>query len=413
MNRAAPLTVLLSILVSPVLISPILISPGYADTVELSGGGHLSGEAKRKGEFAVVKVDDEIMVAIPASRVERLVTSAELGEYRERAAAAGQNAELHYQLAIWCRSNVPGNAKLYQRLHMERAVELDPDQSAARAWLGYKKQSGKWILTSELMRNRGMIMCAGHWVLPEAMAISDEQTSANVQAKKWIRDVKRLVKNVQDNDKKSQEAMAALSAIEDPSAATAIALQLNESRKDKSQGRELRQLWIRLLGRFRNRAAIEALVMAGVHEDDAVIREAALEQLVQYGSESAVATYLPMLKSNVNDQVNRAARALSWFPDSELALTYVSALVTEHKTIEAAGPGLSVGFGESTGGNSGQGLLTGGKPKLIIREIQNNAVLALLRKIESEVDYGYDEQQWLEHFARKRGEFKGDLRRDL
>lgn len=384
-----------------------------ADTVELSGGGHLTGVAKRKDDVAVVKVDDQIMVAIPTSRVDRLVTSAELGEYRRRASEAGEDAELHYQLAIWCGSNVPGNAKPYQRLHMERAVEIDPEHSAARAWLGYKKQSGKWVLTSELMRDRGMIRSGNGWVIPEAIAISEEQTSANVAAKKWIRDVRRLVKIVQDNDKKSADALATLTAIDDPNAAAAIALQLKQSRKDKSQSNSLRLLWIKLLGKFRNRDSLEALVATGVFEDDAIIREAALDQLVQYGSGSAVATYLPMLKSNNNDEVQRAARALAWFPDNELALTYVDALVTEHKTIQAAGPAMSVGFGQSSNGSSSQGMSTGGKPKVTIRQMQNTAVLALLRQIESEVDYGYDEQKWLEHFARKRGEFTGDLRRDL
>jgi len=387
----------------------LLISSAMADTLELSGGGHLSGQAKTRGDFAVVKVDDQIQLAIPTSRVRRTVTSSELAIYRERAKAAGEDAEKHYRLAIWCGKNVPGDSRLYKRLHMRRAVEIDSDHSNARVWLGYKKQKGKWILKSKLMRDRGMIWRGGRWELPEAMAISEGQSSANIEAKQWIREVNRLVKSVQiGNVKKAPGAMVALKAIDDPSAASAIALQLKNSRGNKSQSRELRRLWVKLLGRFRNRNSVAALVLAGIEEADATIREEALEQLVKYGSGSAVATYLPMLKSNDNAQINRAARALFWFPDPELAMTYVNALVTEHRRIEAPGPQTQVGFGDQ----GERGLAFGQKPQVVARKKTNPAVQSLLREIEPDVDHGYDEQAWLEYFAKKRGSYDGDLRRD-
>jgi hypothetical protein len=384
-----------------------------ADTVELSGGGHLSGQARTRGDVTVVKVDDRIQVAVPASRVRRTVEANELSAYRERAAAAADDAEQHYQLAIWCGGNVPGESDFYKRFHMERAIQIDSDHSKARAWLGYKLQQGEWVLTSELMRDRGMIRRGSGWEMPEAIAISEGQQTANTETKKWIREVKRLVKVSNGrNDQKAQEAIDTLAAIVDPNAATAIAQQLKESRGDPSQRRELRQLWVDLLGRFHNRDAIEALVFAGVDEPDAVIREQALVELSKFGSQSAVATYLPMLRSSDNEVVNRAARALAWFPDSELALTYVEALVTEHKTVAPAGPAMQIGFGESSSGNSSRGMSMGGKPQVTIQTKQNPAVLSLLRELETEVDYGYDEQAWLEYFASKRGQFTGDLRRD-
>ncbi len=407
--QAAKLEVMKSATCSFPLLLLLSVSPLGADTLELSGGGFLAGQAKKSGDFAVIRIDEDVQIAVPASRVKRTVMSSELAEYRQRAAAAGADAEQHYQLAIWCGSHVPGNTDLYKRLHMERAIQIDPEHSKARAWLGYKKQSGKWVLSSELMRDRGMIWVTGRWELPEAIAISEDQSSADVGSKRWIREVKRLVKSVQGrNEKKATEAMLALQAIEDPSAAGAIADQLQNSRGKQSQSPELRRLWVQLLGRFHNRASVEALVLAGVSEEDATIREAALDRLVEFGASSAVATYLPMLKSNDNNLVNRAARALSWFPDSELALTYVDALVTEHKQIEAPGPSTQLGFGDQ--GSSG--LTYGKKPTVIAVRKTNPAVLSLLRQIEPDVDYGFDEQAWQQHFAQQRGGFGGDLRRD-
>lgn len=407
-------TVLACLVITLASVPNIDCSSLWADTIELRGGGHLTGTSKNRGEFTVVQVDDSIQIAIPASRVTRTVDSADLAEYRTRATAAGNDAEKHYQLAIWCGSNVPGDTRLYKRRHMERAVEIDPEHSRARAWLGYKKQKGKWTLTKDLMRDRGMVWRGGRWELPEAMAISEGQSSSNKQAKQWIRKISGLVKAINGRNKqKADEAMVAIKAIDDPAAAMAVAMQFKASRNNKSQTRELRREWVRLLGRFQNHESVKALVLAGIAENDATIREAALDQLVQYGSGSAVATYLPMLKSNDNKIVNRAADCLSWFPDSELAFSYVTALVTEHKQVEAPKPQMQIGFGQGVGGNKNGGMAVGGKPKVFQRSKQNPAVLNLLRKVETEVDFGYDEQAWMDYFARKRGAFSGDLRRDL
>lgn len=401
-------TVLLLLLISSVPLLPLL--DASADTVELRGGGQLTGQVVRKPDWVIVKVDDNLQVAIQPSRVTRVVTSDKLQEYRRRVIAAGNDAELHYQLGIWCLkdNNVPGDSQHYRRHHMRRAIELDPEHSRARASLGYTKVEGKWVRSSDLMRDRGMILRGSGWELPESVAIEEFQDATNVQSKKWIREVNRLTKSVLIGSAKSKESLEALQAINDPIAAEAIARQLSESRENRSQSRTLRLLWVKLLGQFQNSTSVRALVLAGIEETDETVREAALDQLLEYGASSAVATYLPMLKSNDNKLVNRAARALTWFPDPELALTYVDALVTKHTKQIAGGPGMQAGFNNQGGG----GLAMGGKAKVISTPKTNPAVLTLVKMIEPEVDYGYDEQAWQLHFASKRNAYSGDLRRD-
>ena len=390
-------------------LAMLTLSPAAADTVELSGGGHLDGAVQQNGDAVIVALDDEIKVAVPKSRVRRVVTSGELAKYRQLVVAAGEDAEKHYQLAIWCikDNNVPGNSDQYKRYHMARAVELDPDHTKARAALGFTRNEGRWVLTSELMRQRGMITRAGSWELPETTALDDFEDSNNVASKKWIKEVKRLVGIVLRGSKKSGEALEALQAIDDPHAAGAIAQQLIGSRDNGKQSQNLRIIWVDILGRLKTGASVEALVRTGIDEPDNVIRERALDKLQEYGASSAVATYLPMLKANDNKLVNRAARALSRFPDPELVLTYVEALVTTHKQQLAPGPGMSVGFGDNGGG-----LSTGGQAKVISETRNNPAVLALVKIVETEADHGYDEQAWLSYFAQKRAAFSGDLRRD-
>ena len=381
----------------------------HADTVELSGGGHLSGKVERKDDFIVVQIDDSIQIAIPASRVKRIVNTDQLAAYRELAAKVGDDAEKHYQLALWCvrSEQVPGEIGKYKDFHMERAIALDPDHAKARAALGYTQDNGRWIQTDRLMTERGMIPGSVGWELPEAAAIADFQDSQNVDARKWTREVKRLVAVVLRGSSKAPEALASLKAIDDSLAADAIAQELLESRGNSNQSRQLRMVWVELLGKFKNIVAVEALVRTGLEEPDSLIREAALDRLVEYGADSAVATYMQYLSSNDNQLVNRAARALSWFPDPERSLDYIRSLVTTHQYESAPGPEMQVGFGDNGGG-----LQMGGKKPVRTERRKNPAVLKLVQEVMPEVDYGYDEKAWLQHIANQRNQYSGDLRRD-
>ena len=187
-------------------------APGRADTVELSRGGHLTGKVQRKEKVVIVVVDEKIQVAIPDSRVRRVVSSDELAEYRRRVIAAGDDPEAHYELARWCvtGTNVPGDAQKYKEYHLRRAIELDPEHIKARAALDYVKHRGQWIQKDQLYRERGMITRGGSATLPEAAAIEDSRQATDVETKKWIREVKRLVAMATRPSSKSAEALEKL-----------------------------------------------------------------------------------------------------------------------------------------------------------------------------------------------------------
>lgn len=406
-NRAS------NVAVASALLAVALTAASVAgDTVELSGGGHVTGKVQRLDDqkLVIVQIDDDLRLALPASRVRRVIESEQLADYGRLAEQAGDDAERHYQLGRKCMEvkNFPGDAELYKQYHMRRAIALDPDHSEARASLNYVKLRGKWVKYEDQQRRRGLVRVGGQWQLPEAAARNEVLDAADEAAKRWTKEVNRLVGIVVRGRGKVDEAWQTLAAIEDPLASDAIARQLLESREKRNQSRSLRKLWIDLLAKFRTRAAVEALVRTGIDEPDSVIREQALTKLQEYGRGSAIATYLPMLEAEDNALVNRAAQALSWFPDPELALTYVEALVTTHERKILPGAGTQAGF---TNDGSG-GFTTGGKEKVIKYQKQNPAVLGLLNKIEPEVNHGYDQTAWRNHFASKLTGFDGDLRRD-
>lgn len=383
-----------------------LPSPGRADTVIVSGGGQVDGVVREdlaRGEsVVVVDVDGEIFVKLPKSRVRQTLPSDELAEYRRRAAIAGNDPELNYELARWCKQ---ARLQPQYKYHLQRTIAVEPDHAKARAALRYVKQKGQWRLFSDVKRSEGMISVAGKWVLPEAEAMERQAKAAEVTSKQWASEIDRLRKMV---ERGNSEGWQALEAIDDPLAAWGIARELQQSR-DGSQPRQLRSLWVRLLGRFKTSTSVEALVLTLLEEDDPVVRDLAIDQLHQYGQGSAVATLVPMLRSNSASEVSAAAAALTEFDaDPELAMTFVDALVTEHKKVIAPGAGTQAGF-SNTGGNS---FSTGGKAKVVKVPRNNPDVRALLKEIAAGVDYGYDKDQWRAHFAAQRDAYSGDLRRD-
>lgn len=381
------------------------------DTVELRGGGHVAGKVLRQadtpqGGFVAIRVDDGISVAIERSRIARVRTAEELADYAKRAAAAGDDPEKHYELGRWCTANHLSQQRLF---HYQRAITLNPEHSLARAALDYVRDDlGNWIPFAVQQRNRGLVLSKGGWQFPEAVARQRMQDQANVAASEWVRKVVRLRKQFLGRGKKQQEAFQELQAIRDPLASEAIAGELEGSRGKSTQPQGLRLVWVKLLGIFRTPTAVRTLVFTGINEPDPVVREAALTQLKTYGSDSAIATYVPMTQSSNHSKVRSGLRGLIYFPRPHLAMTYVDALVTTHMQVLPPTPGISTGFSDT--GNSGFSTGSDNKPVPIPKK--NMDALTLLKMIEPDVDYGFNEQAWREHFARKLTTYQGDLRRD-
>ena len=383
------------------------ISPVRADVVELRSGGQAEGAVKRveqeRAPFVVVTIDDNVRVAIPEAQISRVADAKNLAEYRKLVAKTEQAAEAQYELAIWCKKN---QLLPQHKFHLHQAIAEDPDHSKARAALAYVSHEGKWIRHAELQAQRGMISVSGKYRLPEEVALLDAQSESNVDAKRWNREVSRLRTAVLRGGEKGQEASAELAAIKDPTAAYAMARELIDS--GARQPQSLRLFWIERLASFSSRPALEALVRTGIDDADYVVREKALEALQKTSPETAIANYLPMLKSNDNGLVRRAAIALTYFPNPEFAMSLVDALVTQHQREIPAGQGMNVGFGSDGSG----GLSSGGKAQVITDQVNNPQVLSLLRQIEPDADFGYDQNRWRQYYAKRLSNYSGNMRRD-
>tara|TARA_A100001391_G_scaffold187751_2_gene157916 strand:- start:420 stop:938 length:519 start_codon:yes stop_codon:yes gene_type:complete len=168
-------------------------------------------------------------------------------------------------------------------------------------------------------------------------------------------------------------------------------------------------IYVRLLGRLRNGGTVAALVELGLNEPDELIREEALRQLTEFGAPSAVATYVPLLRSSSPGQVDAAARALTFFVDPELAFAYVDALVTEKQSqVQVGSGGTQAGFGN----NGVSGMSQGASVFTKTSSFKHPAALQLVKAIAPGADYGYDETAWRQYFAALRNPYREDMRRD-
>lgn len=382
------------------------------NTVELSGGGHLASDSVQRRNpsegraYVAARLDEGLWVKLPQSRVTRVVVADDLAEYRRRVAIAADDPELHYALARWCKQVTSVPLEQQYRYHLRRTIALDPDHSKARAALGYTEHQGQWKPFEEVKREEGMISVAGRWVVPEAETLRRQDDEIDVASKRWAKEINRLRRMI---SRGNAEAWESLLAITDPLAAPGIAKELADTRAQHAALRDIRRAFVQLLGRFRIPASVESLTRTVLHEPDPVIRDLAVQQLKDFGQASAIATYMPMLRSNEERVVSNAAAALAEFPPQpELALPLVDALVTQHKRVIAPGPGTQVGFGSGGVG----GMSTGGKATVVMQPQKNADVLRILKAMESGVDHGYDQSRWKRHFAAKWASYSGDLRRD-
>lgn len=393
-------------------LSGLRATDAATNTVELSGGGHLTSDAVQRRDppegraYVAARLDEGLWVKLPQSRVTRVVQADELAEYRRRVAIAADDPELHYALARWCKQVTAVPLEQQYRYHLRRTIALDPGHGKARAALGYTEHQGQWKPFAEVKREEGMISVAGRWVVPEAETLRRQDEEIDIASKRWAKEINRLRRMI---SRGNAEAWETLLAIDDPHAAPGIAKELADTRAQHAALRDIRRVFVQLLGRFRIPASVESLTRTVLHEPDPVIRDLAVQQLKDYGQASAIATYMPMLRSNEERVVSTAAAALAEFPPQpELALSLVDALVTQHKRVIPPGPGTQVGFGSGGVG----GMSTGGKATVVMQPQKNADVLKILKAMESGVDHGYDQSRWKRYFAGKWASYSGDLRRD-
>lgn len=382
-------------------------SPARAEVFLLAGGGRIEGKLLNRDQspretFAIETASGR--VTLEKSQVEQVLVprSAEL-QYEQIYPTFPDTAEGQWKLAAWCLEQ---GLTVQRKAHLERVIELDPDHAEARRALGYSKIDGRWTTQEELMRNRGYMRYRGRWLLPQEVELLKKKESSEKAEKEWAQKVERWQNNLgTDRDASAREG---LRMIEDPNAVKALSLVMKREKREQAK-----LLYIEALARVNTPEAFRILAKTSIEDPSDEVRLSSVEALRKTKSHDIVAFYVGQLKSKDNSYVNRAAVGLSHMGDRTAVAPLIDALVTVHRfRIGPANsnPG-SISTTFSPNGGGGGGLSMGGGPKIIKKDIQNQAVLDALVMLTS-ANFGFEIRQWKSWFAAQKQRETLDARRN-
>ena len=356
---------------------------------QLANGGEISGELVN-----VNRADQDSFVIRPYIGGEITLTATSVLEvvaqqsveiaYTKKRLQVIDSVDGHLELAEWCREK---RLKQNQKDHLQRVLQIDPDQPTARSLLGYTLVDGKWMTRDEKMRSRGYVRDGSRWVLPQEKNLREKQKQLKQAEREWYEKVKRYSKWLTSNKRASGQEH--LLDIKDPHASPALVYFFTKAKRQENV-----EILARALTNVGTANAFEAIVNRTMAESNDDISYFCLELLEQYKPPGAIAVYLDALRSKDNVKVNRAGRGLSFVGDSSVTRPLIRALVTQHKfKIGNDNPGsVSTSFG-GVGGSKGTGFVSGGGPKIVAQNMRNKEVLGALRSITGK-DFDYDLGAW-------------------
>jgi len=378
--------------------------PARADVFLLSSGGQVEGEFLNRDEVPrtryVVRLESGGELVLPAKAVSNVVVRTEVQRrYEELLPKMPPTVEGHWKMAEWCRER---SLEALRETHLREILKLDPEHEKARSLLGYQRLSGRWMTTEEYRQGLGYVRHGTDWRLPQELELLLAREQWRKEELEWKQKLRILRGKV--GRKGGERALEEIRAIRDP-AATAALVQLLDGR---DESRDMKMLYLDVLGRLGSPGAVNALAKRSIYEDDSAIREKALDLLQRFASPRLAESVAERLRDDNNTIVNRAALVLERFGERGVTPELIDALTTKHKQTLGSGSGITPSFS----GDGGAGLSMGGGPKVVVSELQNGAVLAALTALYPGAGFGYDKVLWKRWYAASQTPRVVDLRRD-
>ncbi len=398
----------------PLLVLSItwIAVPARAEVFLLAHGGRVEGQWLNQDDkqSAVYEIEmaDGGRITLAASQVTEVIAQSEmLRRYQEELPKVPHTVAGHLEMAERCRK---AGLKEQRDFHLQKVLELDPEQAEARRGLGYSQVDGQWIRADEWFANQGYVRHKGDWRLAQEVELDARKDRQTVEEKEWRKRLQVWRNAVVRNRKDAAEALTQLSAVDSPLAIAG----LSEMLADLEEPKQLRLLYVDVLSKFSQTTAVNALLKRVMQDPDVEIRERSIDAARLHGGDHALAVLTHMLKNKDNNVVNQAGWALGRLGDPAAIPALIDAVVTKHrfKIQTGSGPGgITGGFSPQSGG----GMQAGGGVKIIEKELQNRQVLsALTALVPSGVNFAYDIVAWKNWYARQQLLAPGtNLRRDL
>ena len=390
-----------------VALCSLLYAESNADTFQLTSGSTLSGKLLNPDQEPRVNYQIETAfgkVTLDAKQVTKVATKPlVLQQYEASLASLPDTVEAHLDMAKKCKTV---NLLEQHEFHLQQVLRLDPDNGTVRQQLGYVKVGNQWRQENVLMRQQGYVRYAGRWRTVQEVAVLEATGQIEDEEIQWRTKILRWEGAILKNRPTAPDAIKSLREIKDYRATTALAERLNEQQLP----REIKLMYLEILTEIGGGVPVQAMLKCITEESDDVMIQRCLDQLRDWRSRTAMNFFIGMLKSNDNKTVNSAANALGSLAMEDATLPLIEALVTTHQFQVGGGNNVNAGFSGNQPGLGG--LQFGGKPKVIERAIQNRAALsALLAIVPEGVNFGLNEDQWMNWYIRINTPQQVNLRR--
>jgi hypothetical protein len=288
-------------------------------------------------------------------------------------------------MSDWCRDHrLPAQRKT----HLERVLQLDPEQADARRLLGYSKVKGKWMTLEEKMADQGKVKRDGRWITQQEAELHESSDKQHKAESEWRGKISTWRKWIDGS--RAEQGMKNLRAIDDPMAIAALA-----DRLQKDPRSDARLIYIEVLGRMNLHEARDPLAKCAIDDGVPEVRLSSLDELEKQKDDGVTSYFVRRMSYEhaTNEVINRAGVALGRIKDPSCIETLIKYLVTGHDVVipPPGGPGaISSTFSKNGGGG---GLSMNQKPQTITRFFQNQGVLDALVTITGQ-NFGFDFRAW-------------------
>ncbi len=170
-----------------------IIRPAVGEVFVLRSGGRIEGELVNPDENPrtsyVISLPSGGQITLDAKVVEKVQpVRPELAEYQKVRRQHPDTVQGQLQMSDWCRDH---NLLAQRNTHLERVLQLDPDQIDARRLLGYHKFKDKWMTLEEEKAEQGYVKRGERWITQEDAELYDSRSKQRMAEIEWIKKIKR------------------------------------------------------------------------------------------------------------------------------------------------------------------------------------------------------------------------------
>jgi hypothetical protein len=297
------------------LLGSVPAASAAFETFELFNGGKIQGELLNPDESPrttyQIRLPRGDTITLSRAQVAGVAGKSEAKAWYDRwASKVPDSAEGHLKMAAACKEH---GLEAEWFFHLEQVLAKDPDHAEARRALGYSKVQGQWVKTDLYFRERGFVRHKGKWRVPQEVELEQRQQEQQEAELEWSRQIKLWRSWIMRRRSLAADAMTKLASIDDVWAAPTLVELLNE----KNEPRDLRRIYVEVLGRLHVPISTVALTQRVLVDEDEHIRDRALEYLVKRQDKGATRLFVGALGDANNVVVNRAAVALNHLQDPD------------------------------------------------------------------------------------------------